>query len=156
MPTTAPPRPAKRAASSARATAPAAQRQLPGRVRERRPALAALGILLVVGGALGSALVVHRSGDRVDVLIARHDSQPGEKITSDDLGIARIATDGAAVVPAGARANFVGTYATTRIPADTLLNRTMFLANGSVPEGAAVVGVFMKGDSRLWRSSPPG
>ncbi|GAA0288642.1 SAF domain-containing protein [Kineococcus aurantiacus] len=105
------------------ATAGASGTRLPGPVRERRPALIAFGLVLVVGGALGSALVVHRSGDRVDVLVARHDIAPGELLTADDLGTARVAADGAATVPAGALANFVGTYATTRIPADTLVNR---------------------------------
>jgi hypothetical protein len=117
--------------------------RLPGPVRERRPALVALGLVLVVAGSLGSALVVHRSGDRVDVLVARHDIAPGEVITADDLGTARVAADGAAIVPATALQNFVGTYATSRIPADTLLNRTMFLSGDTVPAQAAVVGVVL-------------
>ncbi|NAZ84512.1 hypothetical protein GTR02_22165, partial [Kineococcus sp. R8] len=94
-------------------------RRLPSPVRERRPAVAALGLLLIVGGALGSALVVHRSGDRVDVLVASRDILPGQRIEAGDLGVARVAADGAAVVPASARQAFVGTYATSRVPADT-------------------------------------
>ena len=124
------------------------RRSLPAPVRERRPALVAFGLVLVVGGALGSALVVHRSGDRVDVLVARHDIAPGEQITAEDLGVARVAADGAAVVPAAALSNFVGTYATTRIPTDTLVNRTMFLAGDTVPDGAAVVGIVVGPEQR--------
>lgn len=122
--------------------------RLPGPVRERRPALVAFGLVLVVGGALGSALVVHRSGDRLDVLVARHDVAAGELITAEDLGTARVAADGAAVVPAAALENFVGTYATTRIPADTLVHRSMFLAGDTVPADAAVVGVVLGAQQR--------
>ncbi len=127
---------------------PATGPRLPGPVRERRPALAALGLVLVVAGALGSAVVVHRTGERVDVLVARHDIAPGQLVTATDLRTARVAADGAAVVPAGALQNFVGTHATTRIPADTLVNRTMFLAGGTVPAGAAVVGVVVRPEQR--------
>ena len=126
----------------------AAAARLPGPVRERRPALVASGLVLVVAGALGSALVVHRSGDRVDVLVARHEIAPGEQVGADDLGVARVAADGAAVVPASALHNFVGTYATARIPADTLVNRTMFLAGDTVPADAAVVGVVLGPEQR--------
>ena len=138
--------PAQRSAAPVPSAASAAR--LPGPVRERRPALIASGLVLVVAGSLGSALVVHRSGDRVDVLVARHDIAPGELVTADDLGTARVAADGAAVVPASAVANFVGTYATSRIPADTLLNRTMFLAGDTVPADAAVVGIVLGPEQR--------
>ncbi|NIZ93233.1 SAF domain-containing protein [Kineococcus rubinsiae] len=134
--------------AGARTAAPTPGRRLPTPVRERRPAVAALGLLLVVGGALGSALVVHRSGDRVDVLVARRDILPGERIAAADLGVARVAADGAAVVPASALGAFVGTYATSRVPADTLVNRTMFLAGGTVPDGAAVVGLVLAAPQR--------
>ena len=56
-----------------------ARGRLPVPSRDRRPALAALAILLVLAGALGSALVAYRSGSRVDVLVARHDIGPGEQ-----------------------------------------------------------------------------
>ncbi|WP_380156872.1 SAF domain-containing protein [Kineococcus sp. R86509] len=138
MPSTAAP-PTQRSARPAPSATSAAR--LPGPVRERRPALIASGLVLVVAGSLGSALVVHRSGDRVDVLVARHDIAPGAVVTAQDLGTARVAADGAAVVPASALANFVGTHATSRIPADTLVNRTMFLAGDTVPTDAAVVGI---------------
>ncbi|WP_432519465.1 hypothetical protein [Kineococcus sp. SYSU DK006] len=51
-------------------------------------------------------------------------------------------------MPASALRNFVGTYATARIPADTLVNRTMFLAGGTVPADAAVVGVVLGPEQR--------
>ena len=45
-------------------TAPAARR-LPAPARERKPALAALAVLLILGGALGAGFLVLQSGKRV-------------------------------------------------------------------------------------------
>lgn len=150
MPVTATPARNPAAQPSGRGTAidGPARGRLPVATRERRPVLVAFGVVLVVAGALGSALVVHRSGDRVDVLVARADIAPGEQITAEDLGVARVAADGAAFVPATALGNFVGTYATARIPAQTLVNRTMFLAGDTVPADAAVVGLVLAPEQR--------
>lgn len=150
MPTASPSLPHARvpAVPAGPAAGPLTGPRLPGPGRERRPVLTALGLVLVVAGALGSAVVVHRTGERVDVLVARDDIAPGQLVTAADLRTARVAADGAAVVPADALQNFVGTHATTRIPADTLVNRTMFLAGGTVPAGAAVVGVVVRPEQR--------
>lgn len=123
--------------------------RLPAPVRERRPALAALALLLVLGGALTSALVAYRSGDRVDVLVARGPIDVGQTVERSDFAVARVAADGASVIEAAAAANFVGTSATTSIPAGTLLNRSMFLAGTDVvPPGATVVGVVLSTGQR--------
>lgn len=139
MTTTAPPRPL---------TADGRGR-LPAPVRDRRPALAALALLLVLGGALASALVAYRSGDRVDVLVARGDIEAGQVLGPGDVSVARVAADGAATIEAAALGNFVGTTATGRVPAGTLLNRSMFLASSSVaPPGSVVVGVVLSASQR--------
>lgn len=122
--------------------------RLPAPVRDRRPALAALAVLLILGGALASALVAYRSGGRVDVLVARGDIEIGQRVTPADFGVARVAADGAAVVEAAAARNFAGTVATTRIPAGTLINRTMFLSGSVVPPKALVVGVVLSTQQR--------
>lgn len=123
--------------------------RLPAPARDRRPALAALALLLVLGGALGSALIAYRSGDRVDVLVARGDIEVGQQVSRTDLAVARVAADGAATIEASAAGNFVGTTATGRIPAGTMLNRTMFLSGSSTtPAGALVVGVVLSPTQR--------
>lgn len=123
--------------------------RLPAPVRDRRPALAALALLLVLGGALTSALIAYRSGDRVDVLVARDDIEIGAIVTAADFGVARVAATGAATIEAAAARNFVGTSATTRIPAGTLLNRSMFLSASSVvPLRSVVVGVVLSASQR--------
>lgn len=123
--------------------------RLPVPKRDRRPALAALAVLLILAGALASALIAYRSGDRVDVLVARDDIQPGQRIDADDLTVARVANDGGAVVDASAKDSYIGSYATTRIPKDTLINRTMFKVNGIIPDGAQLVGVVLPATQRL-------
>ncbi len=123
--------------------------RLPAPVRDRRPALAALALLLVLGGALASALIAYRSGDRVDVLVARADIEAGEQVDRSDFRVARVAADGAATIEAAAASNFVGTTATGRIPAGTMLNRSMFLASSSIaPTGSLVVGVVLSASQR--------
>jgi len=130
--------------------------RLPSPPHDRRPALAALAVLLIVAGALGSGLIVYRSGGRADVLVAAHDILPGQVVTAGDFGVARVAADPGSVVSASARANFVGTSATGRIPAGTLINRTMFLAGQVMPANALVVGVVVSGQQRPARQLEAG
>ncbi len=122
--------------------------RLPVRTRDRRAALSALALLLVVLGALGSALVVYRSGHRTDVLVAARDILPGTKVQASDFTTARVANDSGAVVDAANEKNFVGTYATTEIPSGTLLNRLMFQSSSIVPDDGVVVGVTLTRSQR--------
>lgn len=127
---------------------PGSRDRLPAPARDRRPALAALALLLVLGGALTSALLAYRSGDRIDVLVAAHDLPVGHQVVSADLRVARVAADGAAYVPSSAEGNFLGTRTRTEVPSGTLVNRTMFLAGAVVPSGASVVGVTLSPTQR--------
>ena len=123
--------------------------RLPAPVRDRRPALAALALLLVLGGALASALIAYRSGGRVDVLVAREDIEVGQVLTDEDFSVARVAADGGATIPSANRGAFRGTSSLGRIPAGTLLNPKMFLAaKDVVPEDAVVVGVVLSASQR--------
>jgi hypothetical protein len=115
--------------------------RLPVTRRDRRPALAAVAVLLILVGALGSALVAFRSGSRVDVLVARQDIPVGQVVTRADFTTARVAADSGLTIDADAMANFVGTHAASDIPQGTLVNGSMFLAGEVVPKGAQVVGV---------------
>lgn len=115
--------------------------RLPAPRRSRRPALAALALLLVLVGALGSALVAYRSGSRTDVLVARHDIAVGQKITRADLRVARVAADPGNVVDAAYLGRFIGTVATARIPEGTLVNPRMFKVGDVIPDGAQLVGL---------------
>jgi len=116
--------------------------------RTRRPTFAALAVLLILVGALASAWLVYRSGNRVDVLVARDDISVGQLMSAEDFAVARVATDDAPVIVASSRGNFENTRATTNIPAGTLLNRQMFLDSDTVPQGGVVVGLVLTPQQR--------
>lgn len=116
--------------------------RLPSAGRDRRPALAALAVLLILGGALASGLLVYRSGDRIEVLVAARELAPGERVEASDLTVARVAGEGLDPVPASSERNFVGTYVVSRVPEGALISRQMFVKQEfGVPEGAEEVGV---------------
>jgi hypothetical protein len=66
------------------AAAPAGSR-LPSAPRERRPALAALAVLLILGGALVSTSLVLSSGDRVSAIALSANVQAGQQIPREAL-----------------------------------------------------------------------
>jgi hypothetical protein len=129
--------------------------RLPVGRRDRRPALAALALLLVVAGALGAALVAYRSGHRTDVLVASHEIRTGQRVTAGDFTVARVAADSGYVVPASQRSAFVGSYATTDIPSGSLINHLMFRVGSVVPPEGVVVGVTLTVDQRPAASVQP-
>lgn len=117
--------------------------RLPVAPRDRRPALAALALLLILLGALGSALLVFRSGDRESVLAARDDIAFGQVMSRDDFSTVRAAADGVPLVPAGLIDSYVGTRATSAIPAGALLSPNMFNAKTLVPDDGEGVGIVL-------------
>jgi hypothetical protein len=134
--------------NSRRSAAQTSSSRLPGPVRERRPALAALAVLLILGGALASGLIALRSGERSDYLVLRSGVQAGERIGATDLGVARIAGTGASAIPATQRARVIGQYARTRLFTGTLLTPAMLSAGSLVPSNAAVVGLMLSPERR--------
>lgn len=127
---------ASTAASSARTAG-----RLPGPRGDRRPALAALAVLLILGGALVSGLVAYRSGQRADFLVLARDVAPGQRITEQDLDVARIAGEGARAIPASQRSQVVNQFATVGGFERALLTPEMVTPTLAVPPGAVVVGV---------------
>lgn len=122
--------------------------RLPVAPRDRRPALAALALLLILLGALGSALLVFRSGDRESVLAASHDIAFGQVMSRSDFKTVRAAADGAALVPAGLVDSYVGTRATSTIPAGALLSPKMFNTDTLVPNDGEGVGIVVDATRR--------
>ncbi len=122
--------------------------RLPGPVRERRPALAALAVLLILGGALASGLIALRSGERADYLVLRSDVQAGERVSAADLAVARIAGTGASAIPATQRNQVIGEYARTQLFKGSLVTPAMLSAHSLVPSDAAVVGLVLSADRR--------
>ena len=66
----------------------------PSPPRRRRPALAAIAVLLIVGGAALAGLLALRLDSREPVLVMTQDVPVGTKITADMLGTTRVASEG--------------------------------------------------------------
>ncbi|MET7390203.1 hypothetical protein ACFYPT_37520 [Streptomyces sp. NPDC005529] len=130
-----------RSASSAH---PVMGDRLPTPPRERKPALAALAVLLILVGALGATMLVLRAGDRVEVVKVTSDIQAGDSVgnhvvsvmVADDAGINYV------------KWNQVGALkklkAKSTIYTGTLVIGEMFSNGATVPDGKASVGVSLK------------
>ncbi|MEJ5914812.1 SAF domain-containing protein [Pseudokineococcus sp. 1T1Z-3] len=123
-----------------------ASERLPAPPRERRPAMAALAVLLVVGGAAVAGLVALRADDRVAVLVAARDVAVGERLTEADLVERQVSAEGLDLVPAAGVASVVGTYAVQEIPAGRLLDTAMLNRQDPFAGGSVAVGVPVPGD----------
>jgi hypothetical protein len=113
----------------------------PGR---RRPGLAVVAVLLIVLGAAIAGLLALRIDERVPVLVAGHEIEAGHKITSDDLAVARMATEGVTVIPADQASSVIGRYATQTITSGRLIDKGMLDTVGLLTSGQAAVGVALK------------
>lgn len=113
--------------------------------RQRRPALAALALLLIVGGALVAGLLAVRMDSRVPVLAAAGPIEPGTKISEDDLRVVRVASEGLGLIGEEYADEVVGAYATTRIEESTLLTEANVSSEDPIPEDRAIVSVPLDG-----------
>jgi hypothetical protein len=160
-PTSAPPFPRGLAGHAdqppgwAEPTAPGARR-LPGRPRERRPALAALAVLLILGGALAAGFLVLQSGKRVAAIEISAPVGAGQRIPPGAMQQVQIAADSGLDYVPWAEAGQVSRFFTvSAIPAGTLLTRAMVAATGASVTGKAVVGLALK-DGQLPRGLQDG
>jgi Flp pilus assembly protein CpaB len=104
----------------------------------------ALGLILVLTGALVFGMTVQRAGQRTPVVVAARDIDPGVVIEARDLRIVDIAIDGSASVIAGPRLGaLVGRTATSRIPSGTVVSDGQFVEGSGVPAGRVVVGALL-------------
>ena len=107
---------------------PSGSQPVPSRLpstRERRPALAALAVLLIVGGALASGWLALRAGDRADFLRVSSEVVQGQQIDGDDLETVSLPEDFDGAIPASKKSQIEGQYATTRLLPDTVLTPSM-------------------------------
>lgn len=115
--------------------------RLPSAPRERRPLLAALAVLLIVGGALLAGLLAMRLDQRVQMLAAKDTIKAGQVINKEDLVSASVASDLTTLVRADQIDQVVGRTARVEISKGQLLD-TSQLATNPVPSGdLQVVGV---------------
>ena len=132
-----------RQAGNANGRPPANANRLPV-TRERRPALAALAVILILLGAAGSALIALQSGSREGYLTVSKSIQPGEQLTRGDFGRGSIAGDTRGLIKASRLSEFVGSYARTRLYKDQYLTTDMMSKTADVPSNGALVGISLE------------
>ncbi|MEV5414488.1 hypothetical protein AB0K60_37345 [Thermopolyspora sp. NPDC052614] len=122
-----------------------ASRKLPVPPRERKPALAALAVLLIVGGALATTLLMMRTGDRVSAIRITQQIAAGQPIALAAMEEVQVAQTGVDYVPWRLRQQVARTYARVPLIPGTLLIRQMTTsASEELGPGKAIVGLALK------------
>ncbi|MFF4760604.1 hypothetical protein [Streptomyces sp. NPDC001292] len=133
---------AGRAAAPAR---PSVGDRLPTAPRERKPALAALAVLLILVGALGATMLVLQAGDRIEVVKVTKEIPAGESVTSNDVTSVLVAADDSINYVQWSQLDALKTLkAKSTIYKDTVVMGQMFAEKSSLPAGKASVGVALK------------
>ncbi|TDE00034.1 SAF domain-containing protein [Jiangella asiatica] len=114
--------------------------RLPAPPRQRRPALAALAVLLIAGGAAIAALLAMRVDERTPVLVLRGDVAAGQQITEEHLDTTQVASEDTDLIPESQLDQVVGQYARVELVSGQLLDTTMLAGAGLMTEGRAAVG----------------
>jgi hypothetical protein len=131
-------------ASWAEPTAPGGRR-MPSTPRERKPALAALAVLLVALGAVAAGYLVINAGHRVGAVEITQQVGQGQRIPASAIKEVEIASNSGINYVAWQYANRVaGVYAAVQIPAGTLLTSAMTTATNNLAAGKVQVGLSLK------------
>ncbi len=114
---------------------------VPGGRRQRRWSLALLAVLVTLGSALAFVVLWMNAGDRKPVLALRNNVVAGQTITSDDLTVVRVSTDGGLdPIPSSRRDDVVGQPAATNLVAGLLVPEAVGTADG-LDTGTAVIAI---------------
>ncbi len=126
------------------ATAPSGRR-LPSAPRERKPVLAALALLLVVGGAAVSGLLVVKTSHKVPAIEIAQEVGAGQPIPLSAMREVQVGADsGLSYVAWSERLQVSGYYAAAAIPAGTLLTAKMVVSANRLTSGRQVLGLTLK------------
>jgi hypothetical protein len=130
--------------SWAEPTAPGGRR-MPSAPRERKPALAALAVLLVALGAAAAGYLVINAGHRVGAVEITAEVGQGQQIPASAIKEVQINADTGVHYVAWQFANRVtGVFAAVQIPAGTLLTPSMTTATSNLTAGKVEVGLSLK------------
>jgi hypothetical protein len=122
-----------------------ASRKLPVPPRERKPALAALALLLVLGGALATTLLVLRSGDRVSAIQITQQIGAGQPILPEAMEEVQIADTGVGYVAWAHRQEVAATFArVTLLPGTLLTEQMVSRASDQLSPGKVTLGLALK------------
>jgi len=118
---------------------------MPSAPRERKPALAALAVLLVALGAVAAGYLVINAGHRVGAVEITQQVGQGQRIPASAIKEVEIASNSGINYVAWQYANRVaGVYAAVQIPAGTLLTSAMTTATNNLASGKVQVGLSLK------------
>ena len=107
--------------------------------------LAALAVLLIVGGAAAAGLLALRADERVPVLAAAREIAAGEAITEDAFTTIAVAAEGTRLIPASQSYLLDGQYALTTIAEGQLLDTAMLTPTAPLQPGFVAVGASLGG-----------
>lgn len=136
-------RAAGRAAASVQ---PGVGERLPTPPRERKPALAALAVLLILVGALGATVLVLRAGDRVSVVRTTKEIAAGDTINRSNSTSVMVAKDDSIHYVQWKQLDTVtkSLKAEAAIPKGAVVVGEMFGSATGVADGKALVGIALK------------
>lgn len=110
--------------------------------RRRVPAMYALGIALIVVGALGAWWITERLSTTTEVVVAAADVPEGQVITAEDLTTSDVnVPSGAAIIPGSDLDSLAGQRATATLEEGSLLSPGQITAESLPGEGTALVGI---------------
>ncbi|TDB86487.1 hypothetical protein [Actinomadura sp. 7K534] len=118
--------------------------RLPASPRERKPALAALAVLLILGGALASAYLVMASGERVSAIRIAQPVAAGQQIPASALEEVQVGDTGIQFISWSERAKVTRHVAAVRLVRGALLTNSMIVAENAPEDGRLVVGLALK------------
>ncbi len=103
-----------------------------------------MALMLALGGAAVSGALVLNAGDKVGLVAAARDIEPGTVISKEDLRRADGSLDGVAAVRAQDAASLLGQTAVGPIPAGTLIAPGMVTRDAAPQAGRVAVGLALR------------
>jgi hypothetical protein len=118
--------------------------RLPVPPRERKPALAALAVLLILGGALTSAYLVMASGKRVAAIRVGQPVAAGRQIPVDALEEVQVGNTGIDFIAWSERGRVSQAYAAVPLVRGELLTNQMVTQSVAATQGRVTLGLALK------------
>ncbi|MFF5314930.1 hypothetical protein [Streptomyces massasporeus] len=130
---------------SAAPAQPSVGDRLPTPPRERKPALAALAVLLILVGALGATMLVLQAGDRIEVVKVTQAIPAGGSVNTSNTTSVMVAKDDSIHYVEWTQLNELKKLkAVNAIPAGVVAVGEMFGSEAGVAAGKATVGLSLK------------
>ncbi|WP_042176804.1 hypothetical protein [Streptomyces sp. NBRC 110035] len=133
------------AGRSAAPAQPSVGDRLPTPPRERKPALAALAVLLILVGALGATMLVLQVGDRIEVVKVTKEIPAGQAVNDGSVESVLVVDDPEInYIPWTQLSALKKLKAVSTIPANVVAVGDMFGDGAKIPDGKSVVGLSLK------------